>query len=371
MSSAASSSAAMEPSSSSSPGGSTGVSGVTSVPCCQFTSTRRGVYFGQSSGHRHGAWGARSRSHFRTVSPFGYVRDSKYLQSCRIGMASVWHRPHPLPHARIDRPPSFRAIGSRGVRGSGRIAGMAAPIRIIRDVDGVAHVRAPSVLAAFEGQGFAAAEDRIWQMELDRRRALGTLAEVVGPSAIAVDSFHRRMGLAAHARASLEALDDETRAVLDAYAAGVNRWLDSGADLPAELEALGVVPAPWEGWHSIALYEVRHLAMGTYETKLWRSGLVHRLGADAVARLWPTTDEVLVDPTAADAPVRIEVAAALPAGAALLSRFSLDAAGGTGEHGSNNLVIGPALTATGRPILAGDPHRTIDLPNVYWQNHLT
>lgn len=248
---------------------------------------------------------------------------------------------------------------------------MAAPIRIIRDVDGVAHVRAPSVLAAFEGQGFAAAEDRIWQMELDRRRALGTLAEAVGPAAIAIDSFHRRMGLATHARASLEALDDESKAVLDAYATGVNRWLASDPTLPAELEALGVVPEPWAAWHSIALYEVRHLAMGTYETKLWRSGLVHRLGADAVARLWPTTSEVLVDPSAPDAPVPIEVAAALPAGAELLSRFSLDGAGGTGEHGSNNLAIGPGMTATGRPILAGDPHRAIDLPNVYWQNHLT
>ncbi|HSP03013.1 MAG TPA: penicillin acylase family protein [Acidimicrobiales bacterium] len=248
---------------------------------------------------------------------------------------------------------------------------MTEPTRIIRDVDGIAHVRAASVLAAFEGQGFAASEDRIWQMELDRRRALGTLAEVVGPSAVAVDTFHRRMGLATHARASLDALDDETRAVLDAYAAGVNRGLDSDADLPPELVALGVVLAPWEAWHSIALYEVRHLAMGTYETKLWRSGLVHRLGAEAVARLWPTTDEVLVDPTAPDAPVPIDVAAALPAGEGLLSRFSLADVGGTGEHGSNNLVIGPSLTATGRPILAGDPHRAIDLPNVYWQNHLT
>jgi len=248
---------------------------------------------------------------------------------------------------------------------------MAAPIRIIRDVDGIAHVRAPSVLAAFEGQGFAAAEDRIWQMELDRHRALGTLAEVVGPSAVAIDSFHRRMALATHARASLDALDEETRAVLDAYAAGVNRWLASDPTPPPELEALAVVPEPWEAWHSIALYEVRHLAMGTYETKLWRSGLVHRLGADAVARLWPTADEVLVDPSAPDAPVPIDVAAALPAGAELLARFSLDGAGGTGEHGSNNLVIGPGLTATGRPILAGDPHRAIDLPNVYWQNHLT
>jgi penicillin amidase len=247
---------------------------------------------------------------------------------------------------------------------------MAEPIRIIRDVDGIAHVRAPSVPLAFEGQGYAAAEDRIWQMELDRRRALGTLAEVVGPPAVAVDAFHRRMGLAAHAEASLAALDGTTRAMLDAYAAGVNRWLGSDPDLPPELTALGIVPARWEAWHSIALYEVRHLAMGTSEAKLWRSGLVHRLGADAVGRLWPPTPEVLVDPEAPDAPVPVDVRPAMAVGEELLARFSLDG-GGSGEHGSNNLVIGPARTATGRPILAGDPHRAIDLPNVYWQNHLT
>lgn len=248
---------------------------------------------------------------------------------------------------------------------------MAEPTRIIRDTDGIAHVRAPSVLAAFEGQGFAAAEDRIWQMELDRRRALGTLAEVMGPPGLAADGFHRAMGLSEHARRSLDALTEETRSVLEAYALGVNRWLDGGSQLPLELELLGVVPEPWEPWHSVALYEVRHLAMGTYESKLWRSGLVHHLGAEAVARLWPSIPEVLVDPDAPDAPVAIDPDLAMAAGQRALERFSLAGLADTGEHGSNNLVLGPLRTATGRPILAGDPHRAIDLPNVYWQNHLT
>lgn len=242
--------------------------------------------------------------------------------------------------------------------------------RIIRDVDGIAHVRAPTAWDAFAGQGHAAAEDRIWQMELDRRRALGRLSEVVGPSAVAIDAFHLRMGLADHARRSLAALDAATRNMLEAYAAGVNRWLASEPSLPPELEVLGVTPAPWEPWHSIALYEVRHLAMGTYEAKLWRSGLLHRLGADALARLWPPTEEVLVDPATPAAAVPVDVRAALAVGEELLAHFALDDAGG-GDQGSNNLAIGPVRTATGRPILAGDPHRAIDLPNVYWQNHLT
>lgn len=248
---------------------------------------------------------------------------------------------------------------------------MTEPTRIIRDVDGIAHVRAPSLRAAFEAQGYAAAEDRMWQMELDRRRATGRLAEAVGPAATATDAFHRRMGLVAQAQRSVEALHGESRVVLDAYASGVNRWLATRPRMPPELEVLGIVPEPWEAWHSIALHEVRHLGMGTYETKVWRSRLIDRLGAEAVARLWPPTTEVFVDPAAPEAPVPTEVRSAMDLAEDLLARFSLQDLGGSGADGSNNLAIGPARTATGRPILAGDPHRAIDLPNVYWQNHLT
>lgn len=243
-------------------------------------------------------------------------------------------------------------------------------IRIVRDVDGIAHVRASTLLGAFEGQGFAAAEDRIWQLELDRRRALGRLAEVVGPSALALDSFHRAMGIAEHARRSFDALAPETRTVLEAYARGVNRYVEADPDLPPELTTLGVVPARWEPWQSIALYEVRHLAMGTWEAKLWRSGLVHHLGAEALARLWPSIQEVVIDPDAGEQVVPVEPTTGMAPGAEALASF----VGGTAfpvEGGSNNLAIAGRRTATGRPILAGDPHRAIDLPNVYWQNHLT
>ncbi len=246
------------------------------------------------------------------------------------------------------------------------------PLTIVRDVDGVAHVRATTLADGLRGQGWAAAEDRIWQMELDRRRALGRLAEAVGPAGAAADALHRRLGLAEHARRSHDALGEEARAALAAYAEGVSAWVahavsDDGPGLPAELDALGVVPEPWEPWHSIALYEVRHLAMGTFEAKVWRSGLVASLGAEAVARLWPELDDAVVDPTGPDpVPVAGAPVAELAAVAADLARV-----GGTGDQASNNLAIAPGRTATGRPLLAGDPHRAVDLPNVYWQNHVT
>ena len=238
---------------------------------------------------------------------------------------------------------------------------------IHRDVDGIAHVRADDLLSAFEGQGHAAADDRLWQMVLDRQRALGRLAELVGRPGTASDVFHRRVGLARAARTSHDALRDETSDVLAAYARGVNRSLADRSDVPPELALLDHEPEPWEGWHSIAVFLVRHLAMGTYETKLWRSGLVANLGAEQAARLWPATPDVTIDP---DDPVLVlaaDVAAAMGSSEAALGAV------GHGETalGSNNLVIGGQRTISGAPILAGDPHRAIDLPNVYWQNHVT
>lgn len=241
---------------------------------------------------------------------------------------------------------------------------MADPVEIHRDTDGVPHVRAATVAGAFRGQGYAAAQDRLWQMEMDRRRATGRLAEVVGPTAVASDTFHRRMGLTRSAQDSWRVLRADTRAMLAAYADGVNQFLASSPVLPGEFELLEHSPEPWEPWHSVALYQVRHLAMGTFENKVWRSGLLRNLGLYPVARLWPSVPDVVIDPDSDVVRLAATVDQAMAASAAAVASFGDGAA-------SNNLVLAGTRTATGRPILAGDPHRAIDLPNVYWQNHLS
>src|SRR5262245_63603568 len=108
------------------------------------------------------------------------------------------------------------------LRGPVRVPGLGAGTEIWRDPEGVPHVRAGSLHDAFFAQGFVHAQDRLWHMEYDRRRAAGRWAELVGASGVPQDVLARRLGLVRSARADYEGAALETRAMLEAYAAGGN-----------------------------------------------------------------------------------------------------------------------------------------------------
>jgi hypothetical protein len=127
------------------------------------------------------------------------------------------------------------------------LPGLSAPVLLLRDGLGVSHLRAATARDAFLAQGFAHAQDRLFQMELNRRRALGRSAEWLGPSAFAADALARRLGVEAASRRDAAALGGEAREMVEAYAAGANAFLASGAPLPLEYELLGAAPEPWEG----------------------------------------------------------------------------------------------------------------------------
>jgi penicillin amidase len=236
-----------------------------------------------------------------------------------------------------------------------------------RDADGIPHVLAASARDAFLAQGFVHAQDRLWQMEYDRRRAAGRWAEYAGQAGVAQDLHLRRLGLAATARTDYDALGPEAREMLDAYAAGVNAFLRSTAALPVEFRLLGVRPEPWQPWDSIAVFKVRHVEMGPYQAKLWRARLLRHLGPRLTAALCPGTQPnptLILPPGGRDG--------GTPDGAqALFERAAaLFAATGGWEGGSNNWALAGRRTASGKPLVAGDPHRALDVPNVYYQNHL-
>jgi penicillin amidase len=247
-----------------------------------------------------------------------------------------------------------------------RCAGLERPVEILRDELGVAHVRATSAADAFFGQGYACAQDRLWQMEHDRRRACGRWAEAVGETAVSRDVFMRRMGLARAAERDFAALGAEARAMLEAYARGVNACLAAAESLPAEYALTGLSPEPWLPWHSLAVYKLRHAFMGPLYRKLWRASLLRACGPELVAALRAdaTDGETLSVPPGSDSQEALLAAAELAPCAEALGALE------SGDGASNHWVVSGARSASGKPLLAGDPHRTLDLPNVYWPCHL-
>jgi penicillin G amidase len=214
---------------------------------------------------------------------------------------------------------------------------------VFRDTWGVPHVRATDELDLAFGQGYVTARDRGWQLESDRWRAEGRLAARLGSGGLAWDRFAVRARLADTAQRVLAALAEPERAWLAAYTAGVNAGLsDGGRDVP-ELHALasdGTVPGelpphtPWPDWMPLGVFLTNHVLFGTWPHLLWREHVRHALGPGH-------------------------------AFAAILSGAD-DGAG----SGSNAWALAGGRTASGKPLLAGDPHRLLELPGPYQQVRL-
>lgn len=249
------------------------------------------------------------------------------------------------------------------------VRGLEGRVEILRDAHGIAHVRAGSSSDAWFGLGYVHASDRLWQMDAARRRMAGRWAEWVGADGIAADRLARRMGGESASRRDLAALGAPARAMLAAYSAGVNALLGEGRALPLEYRLLDTAPQPWEDWHSIAVLRHRGFLMGSVWFKLWRAAAVRAIGADAVTalRYHDGGADRLCIPPGADAKRWIATLADLgPAIEALAELGAADATGG----GSNNWAIAGSRTASGRPLLAGDPHRVFERPGMYQQAQL-
>ncbi len=249
------------------------------------------------------------------------------------------------------------------------LAGLHAPVDIHRDTWGIPHVRARNAHDAFFAQGYAHAEDRLWQMDAARQRMQGRWSEWVGPSGVAADTLARRLGVVAACERDFAALQPASRAMLEAYAAGVNAWLARGGPLPPEYGHVDGQPEPWLPWHCIAALRQRGYLMGSLWFKLWRAVALKHVAPDQLSKL--RYDDGGADrlclPAGSDSARWVAGLHDLaPAMAAVAELAGADATGG----GSNNWALSPARTASGRPLLAGDPHRAFELPGMYAQGHL-
>lgn len=249
------------------------------------------------------------------------------------------------------------------------VKGLDGDIEILRDDLGIPHLKATTAHDAWFGQGFATAQDRLWHMDFDRRKAYGRWAELAGQPGVESDIMMRRFRIGATVKSDYEAQNDETRAMIDAYTAGVNAFIDTTETLPVEYDLVDGKPERWEPWDCCAVFKIRHIMMGVFEGKLWRARVVNTLGPEKAAELlqgYQPGHLVIVPPGATfDGPVL---------NALDIFERGLSAIEPLREHpdaGSNSWALHGSRTASGKPLLAGDPHRGLDTPNVYYQNQIS
>lgn len=255
------------------------------------------------------------------------------------------------------------------IDGTVRLKGLGDEVEIIRDRWGIPHLYAQNSDDLFFAQGYVHAQDRLWQMELMRRLGNGTLAEVVGELALESDRFARIVGLRRAAQAELAAADEETRRVLEAYARGVNAFIKShGHKLPLEFTILGLKPPPWTPVDTAAIGKV--IAWGlscNWESELLRASLIARLGEEKAAALEPAY------PRGNPSIVPSQRITTNPdVGALILEQYrQVRRFLGPGGLGSNNWVVDGRRSVSGAPLLANDPHLSLQMPSVWYENHLT
>ncbi|HXE74388.1 MAG TPA: penicillin acylase family protein [Candidatus Xenobia bacterium] len=266
--------------------------------------------------------------------------------------------------------------------GGTRLAGLNQPVRVLRDERAVPHLYAENLEDLAFAQGYVHAQERLWQMDMTRRAARGELSEIVGTATLEMDKENRVLGLGAAADRAAELLDDETRRYLEAYARGVNAFIDQHpgspltAGLPVEFAMLRYRPEPWKPADTLAI----GLNMYKLLTNLWRRELARakvsaRVGPELAADLYVARSDhdhpiaEPVKPPRRERPPRVIVAAAcqhtleeILAGTASPDTLEIGA--------SNNWVVSGARTATGAPLLADDMHLPHTVPAIWFINHL-
>jgi penicillin G amidase len=289
--------------------------------------------------------------------------------------------------------------------GERQVPGLTAPVRVTRDGLGIPTVRAESRADAALATGFLHAQDRFFQMDLSRRRAAGELAALVGPRAVPFDREIRIHRFRAEARHALSLLRPSDRAILDAYAAGVNAGLQALTAPPFEYLALRQTPTPWRT-EDILLVVLAMFVMlqdddGSYEAALaTMHDVLPPAMVELLAPIGSEWDAPLVGPPLQVAtipgpdvydlrtrrtgkpqhpiptpqrPNTDQAGATVPGSNWGLGNWTLAMGNEERERaalGSNNFVVAGRLTADGKPLVANDMHLTIRVPNTWYRASL-
>lgn len=256
------------------------------------------------------------------------------------------------------------------VSGTVRVAGLHSRVEIIRDANAVPHIYASDRLDALFGLGYVHAQDRLWQLDFQRRAGQGRLSEVLGEPTVGVDRFLRTLGVHRAAKSAWEQLPADSRAAAEAYTAGINAWIDAAdsGQLPVEFLLTGARPERWAGSDVVLLGKLLALDLGAdYNTELLRSDIIAKVGPERAGQL-------LAGDGVGDMSIAAAGADSYGAVRAFdqMARRAIGLSAQTGmPTGSNSWVVSGAKTSTRAPILANDPHLPTNLPLTWYLAHLS
>ena len=240
-------------------------------------------------------------------------------------------------------------------------------VEIYRDEWGIPHISAKKESDLFFAQGFTIAQDRLFQMDLDRLRCLGRSSEYLGKKAIANDKLNLKRDFERVAKSDLKKASNSAKNMIDSFTKGVNFYISETSVLPIEYNLLGKKPDKWEDWHSILIYKIRNAAEGSFNGKLFYSQLSNEIGAEKAAKLipgyFPGALLTLPPGSTYSGQVKNAIEELSEAAENFKSIGAID-----GE--SNGWSISGEKSYSGFPLVGGDSHRTLDTPNVYYQVHL-
>ena len=267
---------------------------------------------------------------------------------------------------------AFLASTVPPLSGSATIVGLGREVEVIRDREGVPHIVAASADDLHAALGFTHAQERLWQMELLRRSAQGRLSEIFGEATFDTDTFLRTLDLYGHAERSVAALPPEARAALDAYARGVNAFIERRtglleARLPPEFLFLRHSPEPWRPADSVAAVKMMALMLSAnLRDELTRLIYAARgLNPGEIADLLPAMSAGAPDLPPVEGIVPLRRLAGEPP---RTDTAVLDGIVGSGA--SNNWVVAGTRTRSGKPLLADDPHLRLSAPSIWYLAHL-
>lgn len=268
-----------------------------------------------------------------------------------------------------------------------QVAGLSAPVTVTRDTHGVPTVEASTLEDLFFAQGYVTAQDRLWKMDVMRRFAGGELSEILGAETLKLDREQKILGLRAAARKQLETASPRDRSYFEAYARGVNAFIDAhGNRLPIEFRILGYAPKPWTSEDSVVIGNqmVKDLNYHYFYDALAREKILAKLGPELTADLYvnrswhdrpptvmredvnepdrPPGDSDDEDDDSPDTSVTRNTFRPIAVANSLPEELPV--------NGSNDWVVSGAHSITGKPLLSNDMHLGHQMPNLWYEAHL-